>query len=104
MTDKDLDARIGAAWSAHYEGQNDAAVQQFSEILNVEPANVDAHWGLGLAYLGLNQREKARETFLKVKDLILQEIARQNSTTAGRFVMLNRMVDQQLARLDENLT
>ena len=104
MTDKDLDARIGAAWSAHYEGHNDAAIQQFNEIQRVEPANVDANWGLGLAYLGLDQNEKAREIFVKVKGLIEQEIARENSATAGRFVMLNRMVDQQLARLDENLT
>lgn len=103
MTDKDLDARIGAAWSAHYEGQNDAAVQQFTEILSMEPANIDANWGLGLALLGLNQNDQAREVFLKVKDLLQQEIDRQNSATASRAVMLNRMVDQQLARLDEYL-
>jgi Tfp pilus assembly protein PilF len=104
MTDKDLDARIGEAWNAHYQGQDEVAVQQFTEILNQEPANIDAYWGLGLAYRGLEQNEKAREIFLKVKQLIQDEVDRENNTTPGRFYMLNRMVDQQLARLEDFLT
>jgi tetratricopeptide (TPR) repeat protein len=104
MTEKDLDAQIGAAWSAHYEGQDDAAIQQFTQILNTEPANIDANWGLGLAYRSLSQHDRAREIFLKVKELIQEEIGRENSAQPGRFVMLNRMVDQQLASLEEYLT
>lgn len=104
MTDKDLNARIGEAWNAHYTGQDEAAVQQFTEILNTEPENVDAYWGLGLAYRGLNQNEKAREIFVKIKTLIQDEIARETSTSPGRFFMLNRMVEQQLKHLEDFLT
>lgn len=104
MTDKDLDARIGAAWSAHYTGQDDAAVQQFTEIVRGNPANIDANWGLGLAYRGLNQNDQAREVFLKVKQLIEKERVNEDVTTPGRYFMLNRMVEQQLAYLEQFIT
>jgi len=104
MNEKDLDARIGAAWSAHYHGQDDAAIQQFTEILSGDPANIDANWGLGLAYRSLNRTDQAREIFLKVKSLIDQERAGEDVTTPGRYFMLHRMVEQQIAYLDEFIT
>ncbi len=101
MTEKDLDARIGAAWSAHYNGQDDAAVQKFTEIVQGNPASIDANWGLGLAYRGLNQNEQAREVFLKVRQLIEKERVNEDVASPGRFFMLSRMVEQQLDYLDQ---
>ncbi|MCC6800823.1 MAG: hypothetical protein IT325_11950 [Anaerolineae bacterium] len=104
MTEKNLDARIGAAWGTHYKGQDDAAVQQFTDILQDNPASIDANWGLGLAYRSLNQNDQARAVFLKAKQLIEDEQANEDAATPGRYFMLNRMVDQQLTYLEQFIT
>ena len=48
MNEKDLDVKIGVAWQAHYDGQHDAAVEQFAQIVAEVPDHIDANWGLGL--------------------------------------------------------
>lgn len=101
MAEKDINALIGEAWSAHYQGQHDVAIEKFSRILSQDPDNIDANWGLGLSYRSLNQNEAAREIFLRIKQLIADEVAKEVGTTPGRYVMLNRMVEQQLQFLEQ---
>lgn len=50
-----------------YDGENyDEAINQYREILVEQPDNVDAHVGLGWAYLQNNNIESAKETIEKV--------------------------------------
>ena len=41
--------RIGEAWRAHRNGDNSEAARQFDAVIQMNPENVDAHYGKGLA-------------------------------------------------------
>ncbi len=96
----DIDVRIGAAWKAHYRGQDDIAIEQFRQLVAEAPDHIDANWGLGLSYRDAGRIEDATQVFHKVKDLVGAQLEEQ-STERERFVMLSRMVDQQLAQINE---
>jgi lipopolysaccharide biosynthesis regulator YciM len=98
MNQQDLDSKIGEAWKAHYAGHDQTAVDQFLALVEEAPDNIDAHWGLGLSYRDLGDKDKAIQTFQKVKSLVSQKLETE-SGQLGRYFMLNRMADQQLERM-----
>jgi tetratricopeptide (TPR) repeat protein len=98
MEPQNLDAKIEAAWQAHRQGQNDAAVEEFQHILAEAPDHIDAYWGLGLSYRDLGNQSGAVDAFNKVKELIATRLA-EESVQPGRYFMLNRMADQQIEQL-----
>lgn len=57
---------VESARSLYDEGNYDEAINQYREILVEQPDNVDAHVGLGWAYLQNNNIESAKETIEKV--------------------------------------
>lgn len=94
----EVDALVGQAWSQHYHGQNDNAVQQFRQIVEKYPDHIDANYGLALVLKKLGRKEEAGEAFRKTKQLVeAAGIAPKDDN--ARFQMLSRMVDQQLASL-----
>jgi Flp pilus assembly protein TadD len=97
-----LDEKIGEAWKTHYAGQDAAAIEQFKRLVEEAPDNIDAHWGLGLSYRNVGNKTNAVEVFQKVKQLITANLET-NTGEFERYVMLNRMVDQQLAQIGEFL-
>lgn len=97
---KDIDVRIGAAWKAHYQGHDDVAIEQFRQLVAEAPDHIDANWGLGLSYRDAGQIEDATQVFHKVKDLVGTQLEA-HGTEHERFVMLSRMVEQQLAQINE---
>lgn len=98
MDPKEINARIGVAWRAHYTGQHQTAIEQFSQILTEVPDHIDAYWGLGLSYRRAGDREKARQAFEKVAELVAQ--AMQNaSEDRERYFMLQRMARQQIEQI-----
>lgn len=102
MSEKDLDARIGEAWKAHYAGDNYAAVDQFKRLTEEAPDHIDAHWGLGLSYRNAGEKEKALAAFERAKALIDAEIAA-HPGERGRLFMLQRMVTQQIEQVADFL-
>ncbi len=102
MSQKDIEAKIGEAWKAHYGGQNQDAVDRFLQLANEAPTNVDVYWGLGLSYRNLHQAEQALESFRKVKSLVT-ELIQNEGGELGRYFMLNRMVDQQIHQMEDFL-
>lgn len=95
-----LDEKIGEAWKAHYAGQDTAAIEQFKRLVEEAPDNIDALWGLGLSYRNAGNKTSAVEIFQKVKQLVAAQLAME-SGQPERYVMLNRMVDQQLAQIGD---
>lgn len=102
MTEKDLDARIGEAWKAHYAGEYYTAVEQFKLLAAEAPDHIDAQWGLGLSYRHVGEKEKALAAFEQAKALIDAEISA-NPGEHGRLFMLNRMVTQQIEQIADFL-
>lgn len=99
---QDIDTKIGNAWKAHYDGQNDVAVERFLQLLNEVPDHIDAFWGLGLSYRNLGDQRQALEAFQRVKQLVTMQLETETGQL-GRYFMLNRMVDQQIEQMDEFL-
>lgn len=97
-----LDEKIGEAWKAHYAGQDAAAIEQFKRLVAEAPDNIDAHWGLGLSYRNAGNKTSAIEEFQKIKQLVKDQLERE-SAQPERFVMLNRMAEQQLTQIGEFL-
>jgi tetratricopeptide (TPR) repeat protein len=98
MNEQELKTRINEAWKAHYAGQHDVAIERFKQIVTEVPDHIDAYWGLGLAYRTQGQRDNALQIFRKVKDLLATKVDAE-SDDRGRYVMLSRMVSQQIEQM-----
>ena len=103
--------KIGQAWRLHRDGDSRAAVDMFSSIVEASPANVDAHYGLGLAYKALGDNESAAAAFQKSLDNTEQALSAVqtasnveghhgdndlDSNFDDRYMMLTRMLKQRL--------
>lgn len=111
--------QIGRAWGYLREGQPDTAVKEFEKILQQEPDNIDANYGMGLATRATGNYPAAIKYFehgLKIVDKndsagrIAREAAandfqteriKPNTAEDDRYMMLTRMLKQ---RLDETNT
>ncbi|MCI0710514.1 MAG: tetratricopeptide repeat protein [Chloroflexi bacterium] len=104
MSDNPIDHEIGEAWKAHRQGFHDTAIQQFREILDRDPENLDALYGLGLAEKAAGNNGEAKEIFLHVQARIDGVSAEEEAAGApGRYFMLANMVKQQINQLSQEL-
>lgn len=99
--DKEFDAKIGAAWKAHFAGQDQSAIDQFTKLAKQAPDNIDVHWGLGLAYRAVEDYSNALAQFENVRDLIATVIETEHGQL-GRYFLLNRMAEQQIRILQDS--
>ena len=110
--------KISEAWRQHREGQHGAAIDGFQAVLDEEPAQVDALYGIGLAFRADGQAKRAIDSFSSAqealaaaeKERVAGKAERQDADTpltindpiAGdddRFLILSRMINQRLAEL-----
>lgn len=97
--------RIGEAWKQHRMGNNDSAVQAFRDILNSNPGDIDALYGLGLAQRAGGDGDGAVETFNKALTVAQEGLDinsnnnNLNTTQDDRFLMLHQMISQRLEEL-----
>ena len=82
------------AWSYERIGQYQEAIQQFQRALDVNEADFDVHYGLGLALLGDDRPQEAHEQFVRARDLVMTE-----STDRSEIVMLSKQVEVLIRRL-----
>ena len=89
---------LGRAWAHHRQGRNAEAAREFDAILVIEPHNVDALYGLGLAQRSGGNKDGARASLQSC----LQHVERLLVEHPGedRYEMLQRMCQQRLAELD----
>jgi Flp pilus assembly protein TadD len=100
MDPKDFDAKIGAAWKAHYNGQHEQAIEQFKKLVDQTPDHIDANWGLGLAYRKAGEKANALQVFRKIRDLVTRELEARPEDYE-RLFMLKRMVSQQIEQMND---
>jgi tetratricopeptide (TPR) repeat protein len=81
---------------AHYARQNyTAALADFSQAVKLDPASIDAYYGLGMAYKAQPDRDAAVEAFQKVITLIT---AANHGENRVKHFMLRRLA---LAHINE---
>lgn len=88
--------QLGRSWGLHRQGQNDAAIHEFSGLLQTSANNIDALYGLGLAQRSSGQLEAALASFERC--LIQITEAREAHPREDRYQMLQKMTRQ---RIDE---
>ena len=49
--------------------RNSQIAEDFKKVIALEPKNADAHYYLGMTYLDLDQRDKAKEVFQMTREL-----------------------------------
>lgn len=92
-----LENQIAQAWAQHRQGNHDAAVKAFSQVVSTAPDNIDALFGLGLAQRANHQTDAALETFERCRALIAAQL--EANPGEDRYEMLTRMINQRLAEL-----
>ncbi len=102
MDQNEIKTKIDAAWRVYRAGQQQAAIEHFTMVLAEDPDQIDAHWGLGLSYRHLGEREKARQAFEKVAELATQALQNEPEDRE-RYFMLQRMARQQIDQIAEFL-
>jgi Tfp pilus assembly protein PilF len=88
--------QLGRAWALHRQGQNDAAIHEFSGMLQTSANNVDALYGLALSQRSGGQLEAAQLTFERCLAQVVEAI--QAHPSEDRYQMLLKMTQQ---RVDE---
>ena len=114
MSTLPITEKIGEAWRLHRDGNNDGAVRMFQDLISTHPENVDAYYGLGLAYKANGDRAKATASFKQALEITEQALsAVQKASQAeghasgndletnidDRYMMLTRMLKQRLEDL-----
>ncbi len=117
MEDQMTRQNISNAWRLHREGNSDAAIDGFKSILAGDSANIDALYGIGLAYRAMGQNERAVESLTAAQNALAvaeeMRLAEGEKTVAvarlafsdpiagegDRFFILSRMVSQRLEEL-----
>ncbi|MFN8448577.1 MAG: tetratricopeptide repeat protein [Anaerolineae bacterium] len=91
--------QLGRAWALHRQGQNDAAIHEFSSLLQTSANNVDALYGLALAQRSGGQIEAAQVTFERCLTQIGEAI--QSHPREDRYQMLQKMTRQRIDELKD---
>lgn len=80
------DPELLEAWTLHYNGKNDEAIEKFNKILAVKPNYPDALNGLALCQKAVGDPLGARVTFKKLIS-VLERKLEDDAENAGRYIM-----------------
>lgn len=109
---------IGQAWGLHREDRNDEAIDTFRTVLNSDGDDIDANYGIALAYKASGDAEKAVTHMKRARQVVsrsLRELREQQeregvaladnlrTTLADRYMMLSRMTYQRLTEMGVNV-
>ena len=61
----DVSSLMSTAQKHLIENQYEQAIAEFNKVIEIEPMNVDAYWGLAEAYVGIGDTDKAIEVLEK---------------------------------------
>jgi hypothetical protein len=96
----DVNSMVASAWSQHYHRHNDDALQVFKDIVASHPDHIDANYGYALTLRTAGRKAEATEYFTKTKALVkAAHDERLPVEDVQRYIMLARMIDQQLSYL-----
>jgi tetratricopeptide (TPR) repeat protein len=120
MSNENIAAQIGHAWRYEREGNPDSAIKEFEKILQQEPDNIDANYGMGLAQRTAGHQQAAIEYFQHALEIVdqrdsagrnareaaandLEGRIKPNTAEDDRYMMLTRMLKQRLAETNAML-
>ncbi len=89
----DLGLLINLAWSYERASQFPEAIQQFRRAIEFNGNDYNAHYGLGLAYMGNGQLQQARAEFERARELA------SDSDDRSALVIIARQIDSITNRL-----
>jgi tetratricopeptide (TPR) repeat protein len=87
-----LDEYLRQGWANYGRRDFDSAEERFRKALSLDPAEIDAIYGLGLTLKAQGRKEEAVEIFLKLVDLLEKDTTLDNT----RRTMLQRMTKGQI--------
>lgn len=117
MGSETVAAQVGHAWRYQREGQAESAIKEFEKILQQQPDDIDANYGMGLAQRTAGRSEAAAKYFQHALDIVdKQDLAgkaardaaandfqteriKPNTAEDDRYMMLTRMLKQRLAEV-----
>jgi tetratricopeptide (TPR) repeat protein len=103
--------KIGRAWRLHREGDNQAAISMFEEVIAASPDSVDARYGLGLAQKASGDHAAAANSFQRALSITESALSAVQTTSHAegqhgandldtniddRYMMLTRMLKQRI--------
>jgi Flp pilus assembly protein TadD len=94
----DVDVQVGEAWSKHFNGQNDVALEQFRKLVEKYEAHIDANFGLALCLKTAGQKSEAMAAFIKTRELCQAELDKKLDEP-DRYQMVLRICEQHLDSL-----
>lgn len=91
----DFRDELGKGWAKHRNGHNEEAIEIFTAILQQEPHQINALYGLGLAQRSKGDLQSAIDSFQRC----LADVNAGLTANPGEdhFEMLQRMVEQRLS-------
>lgn len=97
MENQSSSENVGQAWLLYRNGQHDTAARGFEQVLNQDPSNIDAHFGLGLVLRTQGNHSASMEHFDQAKRLVADALV--GDPTSDRLEILERMVQQRINEL-----
>ncbi|GIK29638.1 MAG: hypothetical protein IT298_10645 [Chloroflexi bacterium] len=100
--------KIGDGWAQVSRGDYAGAIATFKDIVRSDDANIDGHYGLGLAQRASGDKAGAKASFEKAKTISERMLAEAShgstsndlkSSGDDRCMMLIRMLQQRLAEM-----
>ena len=96
----EADVQVGDAWSKHFNGQNEAALEQFRKLVEKFPTHIDSNFGLGLCLKTAGDKAAAMVSFQKTVELCQAEIDKPVEEP-DRYQMVMRISKQHIATLQK---
>lgn len=93
-------SELAKAWGQHAKDRDDSAIEEFEKLLEANPDDLDAMYGLALARKHSGERAESVAAFKRIQ-AALAEAQPQTEEEVNRSAMLTRMVEQQLESLEE---
>ena len=92
--------QLGKAWALHRKGENDGAITEFNNLLQLSANNIDALYGLGLSQRSSGKLEAAQASFERCLAQI--DALSKDQPREDRWLMLQRMTHQRIDELNES--
>jgi len=90
----DFHEQLGQGWAKHRNGHNEEAIEIFLGVLQEDPQQINALYGLGLAQRSKGELQFAIDSFQRCLALVNAALAA--NPGEDEFEMLQRVVEQRL--------
>jgi hypothetical protein len=97
MATSEYSAQLGRAWALHREHRNEAAIDEFNQLLRESPEQVDALYGLALAQRAAHLTDAAKQSFERCLSLVNRTL--EQNPGEDRYEMLQRFIHQRLEEM-----